>query len=71
MISEGEYSILPELGQDAVQVPHWMHNRMASPPGISAISSTKSFRLFIKSPYGRHVSAPGKFGVSLEALRVL
>jgi hypothetical protein len=38
--SDGVCSILSELGQEAVQVPHWMHILMPSPPGKAQISST-------------------------------
>jgi hypothetical protein len=38
--SAGVCSILSALGQEAVQVPHWMHILMPSPPGIEHISST-------------------------------
>jgi hypothetical protein len=37
--SDGVCSIFSALGQEAVQVPHWIHSLMLSPPGIVQISS--------------------------------
>jgi hypothetical protein len=42
----GAYCILSALGQDPVQVPHWMHIRISSPPGMLQISSTKVLLVF-------------------------
>jgi len=46
---DGVCSILSALGQEAVQVPHWMHNRIPSPPGMAHISSTKASDLVFTS----------------------
>jgi hypothetical protein len=43
MICEGVCSMRSALGQDAVQVPHWMQSRISSPPGLPLISSTNEF----------------------------
>lgn len=37
--SDGAWSINSAFGQEAVQVPHWIHTRIPSPPGMEAISS--------------------------------
>jgi hypothetical protein len=45
MIFRGEYSIKFALGQEAEQVPHWMHLVIASPLGKRQISRMKSAAL--------------------------
>jgi hypothetical protein len=45
MIFLGENSIKFALGQEAEQVPHWIHAFIASPPGMREISRMKSAAL--------------------------
>jgi hypothetical protein len=55
------------FGQEAVHVPHWIHTRMLSPPGMAAISSANDFSVAVitKKPHFRYRSLPVFSGLTL------